>query len=616
MRKNLPPLRIAIHNSSAENLKQQQLITSSLAQPNINGDSDTTTRISSCSGPLSSSISISMTATPTLPSPSAIVNTVSPLFSPAQSSDNSFPLMKHGSRNVILDGSQSPVASPVPECAPDEHEMMTVLKLSSSECEVVENSTAIVVHVDPLKEDAHSSHTEDHVEVAQCLVVRTDEATSSSGRSSHFLFMVGFMSAVLNYGISGASPVITRYLQKDCSVPPMSINAIANAMVIVLYLTFRLGRYFVNRIRKSLIRQVPSGDSHDISNNDEHVAEPEVKETTHSSEKILRRVTSAAYTLFVEYIFLWLLALLIMTRSVTNLLSPRFTKATNSQLINLCAPFMVSLSSVIIYRLLRHRDRKTLKNQGAQLVENGQQQVNDTEYDNSGRVDEEMDGDHSTSNVSPITKIFSEEKLSVGMVLCMGVTLIGGAMIILALSAPSFFALPSFTQIASSLTVYDMIGMSIALFSTFVLSLNNIVLKITTTSDLSGGTGRVQLKSLSGENLFLFHLIVLGGGYFILCLVLREDLSVWTRLPPLAYALFVVYALCNYLIGNVVNLLAIKYFGATNTSSILALSLVSTITCSWLILGERIHNIYQIIGGVLVLLSISVYMLLKKRSRQ
>jgi drug/metabolite transporter (DMT)-like permease len=470
----------------------------------------------------------------------------------------------NSSTEQLLEASDKPAASPVP-CREKEYSGLYMDDGLPSSFE----SLSAINEEQILEEKLLPSSSEEYY--VKCHNTNPETPNNRNNR----LFLVGLLSAVLNYVITGSSPVVTRYLQRDCKVPSMSINAIANISVLVPYLIFRVVLWIVRGKCKR---------KDEAQNNYSSVT----KQIWTRNKSVLSLIYALLYEVFVSYMILWILGLVVMVRSVTNLLSSRFTKATNVQLVNLCAPFIVSILSIIIYLVLSALERRR-----------------------SSRLEGNME---SNSFIHNMKNMFAGEKLSLPMVVCMVFTLLGGVIIILAVSTITFWEFPSLRQFLAKFTVYDVLGMGIALFSTFVLSLNNITLKIATNATNDYSKGSTQLKTLSGENLFLFHLVILSIGYSILSLVLSEDLRAWLHLPTLGYVLFILYALLNYLIGNIVWLAAIKYFGATNTSSILALSLVSTITCSWLILGESVHNFFQIIGCMIVLLSITSFMVLKRKS--
>lgn len=54
--------------------------------------------------------------------------------------------------------------------------------------------------------------------------------------------------------------------------------------------------------------------------------------------------------------------------------------------------------------------------------------------------------------------------------------------------------------------------------------------------------------------------------------------------------------------------MAIRQIGAPTVSAIMPFRLISTLTLSWLLLGERLQTVWQAVGAAIVLITVSIYL--------
>lgn len=238
------------------------------------------------------------------------------------------------------------------------------------------------------------------------------------------------------------------------------------------------------------------------------------------------------------------------TRSITNLYASRFTSAIYVQLLTLSVPFIVSFLSYC----------------------------------------------------------FLKEKVTKSTIICMCATIVGGVLLILAGAKKdekyTFYWLIDFKNLGQNLTYLDIIGIGIALLSSVLLSLYMILIRYTERS------GR---KKLSSETLLLGQMSS-GIFFLILSFIFQEDWIAYARMSVLDWFVFYTFAIVVFLLANVTNIYAIAKLGAPTASSILALRLVSTLIVSWPMLGEVLNNFWQIVGAVIVIVSVTLYMWSKRKS--
>jgi drug/metabolite transporter (DMT)-like permease len=147
-----------------------------------------------------------------------------------------------------------------------------------------------------------------------------------------------------------------------------------------------------------------------------------------------------------------------------------------------------------------------------------------------------------------------------------------------------------------SLTSSDWIGISLAAFSSFTLSLYMVILR------------RSLQHQVAGEMLFLAQaigLILFSSG---LSLVWGEDWGRWLNIGFSDWLAFAAFVLVALLFSNIGQILALKRLSAPFVSSFLTLRLVGAVIGGILVLGENFTSIWQVVGTVIVLVTLTIYM--------
>jgi drug/metabolite transporter (DMT)-like permease len=103
----------------------------------------------------------------------------------------------------------------------------------------------------------------------------------------------------------------------------------------------------------------------------------------------------------------------------------------------------------------------------------------------------------------------------------------------------------------------------------------------------------------------LFALSVTSG---IFSLLLGEDWSQWGANQTLDWLIFVLLSLGILAGANIAQIGSIRHLGAAMVSSTMAWRLVSTLFLAALLLDERLTSIFQVLGVVLVLTSVTWYL--------
>jgi drug/metabolite transporter (DMT)-like permease len=106
--------------------------------------------------------------------------------------------------------------------------------------------------------------------------------------------------------------------------------------------------------------------------------------------------------------------------------------------------------------------------------------------------------------------------------------------------------------------------------------------------------------------------VFMGCGSF----VVGEDWSPWLKIAPSGIVAYIAFTLGVLLFGTVMQNNSLKHLGAPMYSTLQAWRLLSTIFYSWIILGEGIETLWQAIGTVMVMATITLYTLSQNQSRR
>jgi drug/metabolite transporter (DMT)-like permease len=177
------------------------------------------------------------------------------------------------------------------------------------------------------------------------------------------------------------------------------------------------------------------------------------------------------------------------------------------------------------------------------------------------------------------------EKLPHGTIPALLVMTIGAALVITV--NPMYIQLPNGQQ--------DLLGIGLATVSSIFMAILVIVTSYST---------RAQSNHAS---IYVAQTSALVITYFLLSIISRETYISFLSINPNN----VITLLCFLLVvvtGGVLMILAISRLNTTLFSSLLSLRLVVALIAGWLFLGERLTSIFQLIGTLMVVLSITWYL--------
>lgn len=284
----------------------------------------------------------------------------------------------------------------------------------------------------------------------------------------------------------GAYPVLARYLQTVSDLPSMALLAAGNAISIALVAPLFLPRF---GLRVFAVRA------------------------------------------------LWLFALVVVARAITNLLAARYTLAIYVQLITLLTPFIVVILGASLFR----------------------------------------------EPIPPATWW------------ALGLSL-GGSLLMMSGDLGN-------DGIGLALTWTDALGISLAFASSFSLALYMLLVP------------RMVKAKVPAEAVFIVQLVVLTVTSTLISLVLGEDWQRWTEIGVVDWVVFGMFTAGVLLGSNLAQIGALRHLGAPLVSSIMGWRLISALALGALLLGERLTSFGQVLGAVIVLVTITWYLWRQQQPR-
>jgi len=284
----------------------------------------------------------------------------------------------------------------------------------------------------------------------------------------------------------GIYPVLGRYLQTVAGVPSMSVLVLGGIPMTILFFAYVLPRYGWR------IYAVP---------------------------------------------MLWAFGAVTVLRSITNILSQRFTLAIYVQLVGLLTPFLVVMLNWLILR--EKPPRHTL-----------------------------------TAIVLSTTGALLMMSQGVGA---------GG--------------------LSFALAAGDWLGIGLAFGSSLFLALYMILVR------------RTAQQEIPGEAVLAFQTVLIQISALAISLLIGENWRQWQTLDLRGWGAFTAYVLLVVVGANGLQIASIRHLGAPLVSSLMGWRLVSTLAAAMLLLGEQLRSPWQVLGMVIVLVTVTWYLSGQRHSR-
>lgn len=148
----------------------------------------------------------------------------------------------------------------------------------------------------------------------------------------------------------------------------------------------------------------------------------------------------------------------------------------------------------------------------------------------------------------------------------------------------------------------DLLGIGLALVSAIFLACYMILVP------------RTVKDAVSADIILFIHLLMLGLTSGIISLLMGENWGRYTELGPKDWMAFFSFVLFVLLGSNLSQITALRHLGAPMVSSTMAWRLIATLILAALLLGERLSSFWQLVGAVIVIVTISLYLRHQQRT--
>lgn len=142
----------------------------------------------------------------------------------------------------------------------------------------------------------------------------------------------------------------------------------------------------------------------------------------------------------------------------------------------------------------------------------------------------------------------------------------------------------------------DWLGISLALGGSLLLAIYMVAIR-----------GSVK-ERIRGETMLLVQLFSLAVATGVFSLLVGEDWGRWGSIQPFDWFVFGLVVLGVFIGANLSQIGAIRHLGAAVVSSTMPWRLVSTLFLAALLLDERLTSVWQVLGVVIVLTTVTWYL--------
>jgi drug/metabolite transporter (DMT)-like permease len=396
-------------------------------------------------------------------------------------------------------------------------------------------------------------------------VESTIQNTKQQQEKSNFntqQFVIGVIANLLSHLFYGTESVNSRYLQKKANLPTLSIVVVGHALALFAYspvLFYRLFKYSKKKYNSyKQQEQEPSSD--------------EITKKNYDIQSILYNLKELILGNWL--IIVW--SIVTMIRVCFIVAATSYTAAVFVQLIALCAPFLTAIFGFLFLR----------------------------------------------------------EKMSKTGIIALIFIVVGGVLVILGgfnqnkqESGYKFYWTINFSAFAQNFELMNLLGMLFAFLSTLCLVVSTLMVRAAaaTTSvstDVSEeSTSKLKkfltryTKKYSSEDFFLAQMISVSTLIVIPSLIF-EDWSVWLQMKPIDCGMMAIRVITISILATQLGFIGIQRLGAANATSILAVRLISALALSGFVLGEWLNNIWQIVGSVVVIVTVTSFLLIQAREQR
>lgn len=148
----------------------------------------------------------------------------------------------------------------------------------------------------------------------------------------------------------------------------------------------------------------------------------------------------------------------------------------------------------------------------------------------------------------------------------------------------------------------DLLGIGLALISAIFLAFYMILVP------------RTVKDAVPADVILFIHLLMLGLTSGTISLLIGENWGRYSELGIKDWIAFLSFVLFVLLGSNLSQITALRHLGAPMVSSTMAWRLIATLMLAALLLGERLSSLWQLVGAVIVIVTISLYLRHQQRT--
>jgi len=347
--------------------------------------------------------------------------------------------------------------------------------------------------------------------------------------------------------------------------------------------------------------------------------------TASTSSKVNQSTTTTTAATGKQKLYIFLISTLVclvfticrVGKAFCNVYANRYTEAINTQLVALSSPFVVSFTYVIIAicQFCYHRlqaSTTTATTAAASITTNESQGV-------------------AKPSASTRLQLPFNWKMFITILLACA----GGALFVLgkytavksaAAASTAGEAAPSFTFHLDFGSLFDwnslthfsylsMLGLFYSIVSVLMFP-GFIILSTAIASDDKSEVLKYNAFRMSGTNLNFYHTLMLGICALILSVLVGEDWTPYLRMSHYGWFSLFVYVVLGYAVCDLIFMIGTVMAGSMSSAALMPSTIITTAVMGWLVLDEKLNNLWQIIGIVAVIVGTTLFIVFRSKLKK
>mmetsp|Transcript_6932 Transcript_6932/g.25921 ORF Transcript_6932/g.25921 Transcript_6932/m.25921 type:complete len:261 (-) Transcript_6932:818-1600(-) len=154
--------------------------------------------------------------------------------------------------------------------------------------------------------------------------------------------------------------------------------------------------------------------------------------------------------------------------------------------------------------------------------------------------------------------------------------------------------LPDYAGVLGDFKFLDVLGMVITMISNVLLATYLICIE-------------KHPETYSPTTLLILHMVSISVFSFPIALIEIPQWGKFAELGALGWTAIFGMSISVHFLGYYAQIIAVEICGATSVSAFLAFRLCCTIFFAWIMLGEKLNNLFQYLGMVIIMLAVTFY---------